>query len=124
MGNQNQKLLKAFEKEKEIDVIIRMKDRPNLNEVFSQVKGKKNRTEKITTINEHLKGKATASQKGIQQALASLEGKGQAKKKESLWIINGMTATVTKEALDELNKRDDVSEIVLDENIKFAGGYG
>lgn len=113
------KLLKALEKEEKIDVIIRMKDRPNLDKVYGQVKAKTNRTEKITTINKHLKDKANESQIGIQKALAVLEGKGKAKKKDSLWIINGLTATVTKEALDELNKRDDVAEIVLDETLSL-----
>ncbi|WP_075619147.1 carboxypeptidase regulatory-like domain-containing protein [Paenisporosarcina indica] len=118
-GESESKLLKAFEKEKEIDVIIRMKDRPNLDKVYGQVKAKTNRTENITTINKHLKEKANASQIGIQKALAVLEGKGKAKKKESLWIINGLTATVTKDALDELKKRDDVAEIVLDETLSL-----
>ncbi|WP_213367777.1 carboxypeptidase regulatory-like domain-containing protein [Mesobacillus boroniphilus] len=112
-------LLKALEKEQEIDVIIRMKDQPDLNEIYPQVKAKKNRAEKIKTIQEHLKEKANNSQKGIQQALANLETKGKAKKKSSLWIINGLTASVTKEAVDELKKREDIAEISLDETLSL-----
>jgi outer membrane protein assembly factor BamB/subtilisin family serine protease/5-hydroxyisourate hydrolase-like protein (transthyretin family) len=107
-------LLKAFKKDQEIDVIIRMKDKPDFNKIYPQVKGKKNRAEKIKTIQDHLKEKANNSQKGIKQALDTLETKGKAKKKDSLWIINGITASITKEGFEELDKRDDVAEISLD----------
>jgi outer membrane protein assembly factor BamB/subtilisin family serine protease len=112
-------LLKAFEKEQEVNVIIRMKDKPDLSQIYPQVKTKKNRSEKIKTIQDHLKDKAKISQKGIQQALTALETKGKAKQKDSLWIINGVTASVTKEALNELQKRDDIAEISLDETLSL-----
>ncbi|CAM4017072.1 carboxypeptidase regulatory-like domain-containing protein [Mesobacillus thioparans] len=112
-------LLKAFEKKQEIDVIIRMKEQPDLNKIYPQVKEKKSRAEKITSIQDHLKEKADNSQKGVKQALSALETKGKAKEKETLWIINGITASVTKEALDELKKRDDIAEISLDETLSL-----
>ncbi|WHX38711.1 carboxypeptidase regulatory-like domain-containing protein [Mesobacillus sp. AQ2] len=112
-------LLKAFEREQVIDVIIRMKDQPDLNKIYPQVKEKKNRAEKIKSIQDHLKEKADNSQKGLQQALSAMETKGKAKKKETLWIINGITASVTKEALDELKKREDIAEISLDETLSL-----
>jgi outer membrane protein assembly factor BamB/subtilisin family serine protease len=112
-------LLNAFEKEQQINVIIRMKDQPDLNEIYPQVKAKKNRAEKIKTIQAHLKEKANISQKGIQQALTALETKGKAKKKDSLWIINGITASITKDAFEELKKRDDIAEISLDETLSL-----
>ncbi|RSD25429.1 carboxypeptidase regulatory-like domain-containing protein [Mesobacillus subterraneus] len=109
----------AFGKKKEIDVIIRMKEKPDLNQVYPQVKTKKKRADKIQAVQDHLKEKASHSQKGVQNALASLETKGKAKKKESLWIINGISATITKEALEELNQRDDIAEISLDETLSL-----
>lgn len=112
-------LTKAFEKSKEVDVIIRMKDQVDLQKIYPQVKQKKNRTEKIQTIKETLTEKANNSQKGLQQALKAMESKGKAKQKSSLWIINGMSATVTKEALDELKKRDDIESITLDEVLQL-----
>lgn len=112
-------LLKAFEKKQEIDVIIRMKDTPDLNNIYPQVKATKNRTEKIITIQDHLKEKAKNSQKGIHQALDALENKGKAKKKDSLWIINGITASVTREAFEELKKREDIAGISLDETLSL-----
>lgn len=112
-------LLKAFEKEQEVNVIIRMKDKPDLTQIYPQIKAKKNRSEKIQAIHDHLKDKAKNSQKGIQQALTALESKGKAKQKDSLWIINGVTASVTKEALNELQKRDDIAEISLDETLSL-----
>jgi outer membrane protein assembly factor BamB/subtilisin family serine protease/5-hydroxyisourate hydrolase-like protein (transthyretin family) len=112
-------LLKAFQKEQNIDVIIRMKDQPDLNKIFPQVKAKKNRAEKIKTIQDHLKEKANNSQKGIKQALDVLETKGKAKKKDSLWIINGITASITKDAFEELKNRDDIAEISLDQTLSL-----
>ncbi|WP_079509181.1 carboxypeptidase regulatory-like domain-containing protein [Mesobacillus jeotgali] len=112
-------LLNAFEKEKEVDVIIRMKDEPNLQEIFPQVKAMKNRAAKINTIQDHLIEKANNSQKGIKKALDVLETKGEAKKKDSLWIINGISASLTKEALNELKKRDDIAQITLDKTLSL-----
>ncbi|MFT9599511.1 carboxypeptidase regulatory-like domain-containing protein [Mesobacillus sp.] len=112
-------LLKAFEKEQELNVIIRMNDQPDLSKIYPQVKAKKNRAEKIKAIQDHLKEKANNSQKGIQQALSALETKGKAKKKDSLWIINGITASITKEAFEELKNRDDIAEISLDETLSL-----
>ncbi|NKE06207.1 carboxypeptidase regulatory-like domain-containing protein [Mesobacillus selenatarsenatis] len=110
-------LLEAFKKDQEIDVIIRMKDKPDIHKIYPQVKGKKNRAEKIKAIQEHLKEKTANSQKGIKQALDALETKGKAKKKDSLWIINGITASITNEAFEELEKRDDVADISLDQTL-------
>ncbi|WP_226676413.1 carboxypeptidase regulatory-like domain-containing protein [Mesobacillus jeotgali] len=112
-------LLKAFEKEQELNVIIRMKDQPNLSKIYPQVKAKKNRPDKIKAIQDHLKEKANNSQKGIQQALSALETKGKAKMKDSLWIINGITASITIEAFEELKNRDDIAEISLDETLSL-----
>ncbi|MBT2692542.1 hypothetical protein [Bacillus sp. ISL-55] len=92
-------LLKAFEKEQELDVIIRMKDQPDLSKIYPQVKAKKNRVEKIKAIQDHLKEKADNSQKGIQQALSALETKGKAKKKDSLWIKMGLLLQSLKKLL-------------------------
>ena len=117
--NKEAVLLKAFEKEQKLDVIIRMKDQPDLNKIYPQLKAKKNRTEKIKTIQDHLKEKANHSQKGIQQALAALEAKGKAKKKDSIWIINGITASITKDAFEELKNREDIAEISLDETLSL-----
>ncbi|WP_197277498.1 carboxypeptidase regulatory-like domain-containing protein [Bacillus sp. FJAT-27245] len=108
-------LEEAFKKNSEVDVIIRMKDTPDLQAIYPQVKQKQNRTEKIKAIKDHLIQKANNSQKGLQQALQAMESKGKAKKKETLWIINGVSATVTKEAYEELKQRDDIAEISLDE---------
>ncbi|WP_158587461.1 carboxypeptidase regulatory-like domain-containing protein [Neobacillus notoginsengisoli] len=112
-------LQKAFEKSNEVDVIIRMKDQPDLQNIYPQVKQEKNRTEKLKAIKDHLTEKANNSQKGIQQALKAMESKGKAKQKQSLWIINGMSATVTKEALEELKKRDDIESITVDEILQL-----
>ncbi|WP_156424287.1 carboxypeptidase regulatory-like domain-containing protein [Bacillus sp. FJAT-27445] len=108
-------LQEAFEKNSEVDVIIRMKEQPDLQAIYPQMKQKNNRTEKIKAIKDHLTQKANNSQKGIQQALNAMESKGKAKKKDTLWIINGISATVTKEGFDELKQRDDIAEITLDE---------
>ncbi|ALC90883.1 hypothetical protein AM500_14640 [Bacillus sp. FJAT-18017] len=113
------KLQKAFEKNNEVNVIIRMKDKPSLQSIYPQVKQEKSRTDKINAIQNHLKQKANSSQKGIHQALTAMESKGKAKKKDSLWIINGVTATVTKDALEELKQRDDVASITLDETLSL-----
>jgi outer membrane protein assembly factor BamB/subtilisin family serine protease/5-hydroxyisourate hydrolase-like protein (transthyretin family) len=117
--DQNAVLQKAFEKQQEVNVIIRMKDKPDINKIYPQIKTKNNRTEKIKAIQKHLKEKTKNSQKGLEQALTVMEGNGKAKKKESLWIINGLTATITKEAYEELSKREDIAEITMDETLSL-----
>jgi outer membrane protein assembly factor BamB/subtilisin family serine protease len=110
-------LQQAFEKNNQVNVIIRMKDKPNIESIFPQVKMQKSRTDKIKMIQNHLKQKANNSQKAIQQALNALESKGKGKKKDSLWIINGLSATLSEEAVAELKQRDDVASITLDETL-------
>ncbi|OCA81484.1 hypothetical protein A8F94_21640 [Bacillus sp. FJAT-27225] len=112
-------LQEAFKKSNEVNVIIRMKEKPNLESIYPQMKQQKSRADKIKTIQSHLKQKANSSQKGIEQALAAMESKGKAKKKDSLWIINGLSAKVTKEAIEELKQRDDVASITLDETLSL-----
>ncbi|WLD93271.1 carboxypeptidase regulatory-like domain-containing protein [Alkalihalobacillus sp. AL-G] len=110
---------KALEKQEKVDVIIRMKERPTVKEIYPQVKAKSKRSEKIKIIKSHLEEKTQTSQKGLKQALKALEQQGKAKKKQSFWIINGLSATVSKDALEQLKKRDDIERISLDRTLQL-----
>ncbi|MGM7703193.1 carboxypeptidase regulatory-like domain-containing protein [Pseudalkalibacillus sp. Hm43] len=112
-------IIKQLKQSEKVDVIIRMKERPNIDAIFPQVKKKPSKKDKIELIKAHLQEKTNASQKALNQAMKSLEQKGKAQKKKSLWIINGMTATVTTEALEELKKRDDIERISLDRTLQL-----
>ncbi|MGP4081716.1 carboxypeptidase regulatory-like domain-containing protein [Pseudalkalibacillus sp. R45] len=111
-------ILNQLEKKEKVDVIIRMKERPDIEAIFPQVKAKKSKAEKVKLLKTHLEEKAKASQKALDKAMNSLEQKGKAKKNKSFWIINAMSATVSKDALKELQKRDDIEQITLDRVLK------
>ncbi|MFC0188633.1 carboxypeptidase regulatory-like domain-containing protein [Fictibacillus aquaticus] len=112
---EKEKIELAFKKNDKINIIIRSKERPNLTSISPKNKSFKNRKEKIQYIQQSLKNFSETTQSDLSAALNNLAKQGKAKKKDNLWIINGMTATVTEDAYKTLLARNDVDSIVLDE---------
>ncbi|MFD1020908.1 carboxypeptidase regulatory-like domain-containing protein [Thalassobacillus hwangdonensis] len=108
-----------LKKKEKVDVIIRMKDKPELDKLYPQTKSLQKRSEKLAFVKEKLEDKAEKSQSGLDKALAALEKDGKAEKKSTLWIINGAAATVDQDALNELEQREDIESITLDEVIEL-----
>ncbi|MFS0861527.1 carboxypeptidase regulatory-like domain-containing protein [Fredinandcohnia sp. 179-A 10B2 NHS] len=114
-----EKVIQQLKNEDRVDVIIRLKERPEVNDIYPKIKGLEKRSEKIKELKNHLEQKANASQKGLNLALAALEKQDKVKKKESFWIINGISASITKDALEELKQRADIESITLDETLQL-----
>ncbi|HEY4553402.1 MAG TPA: carboxypeptidase regulatory-like domain-containing protein, partial [Bacillaceae bacterium] len=107
-------VLDEIQKDDKVNVIIKMKDQPNYHALQNSAKKQKKKSERAAFVKSQLESKAKASQKGLNQALTSFEKKGKAKVKRSFWINNSVAATVDKDALAELEKRDDIESITLD----------
>jgi subtilisin family serine protease/outer membrane protein assembly factor BamB len=108
----------VLKKEKMVDVIVKLKDQPNYNSIQKEAKKKQKKSEQAAYVISQLEAKAQASQKGLKQELASLEKKGKAKVNNSFWINNSMAVTVDNEALGDLEKREDIERISLDQVIQ------
>lgn len=107
-------LIDLFAEADEVDVIIHMKDgdSASLNDFATEAL---NRTERIAKVQEHLQHAADKSQAKILKELDKLNKKEAVSNIEPLWIINGIAATVTKEAYEKLAARDDVEKILQDD---------
>src|SRR5699024_6480600 len=104
-------LIDLFDEANELDVIIHMKDADStsLNELDTE---SLNRTERIAKVQEHLQNVADKSQGKILKELDKLSKKDAVSDIQPLWIVNGIAATVTKDAYEKLLKRDDVEKIL------------
>lgn len=114
----DEKITQQLDENKPVDVIIQLKKQENFHALYKESKGK-TRAERAKLVKEALESRAKASQKGIKQALEALEKQGNAKVKKKLWINNSIVATVDQKALEELQQRDDIKEIRLDEVVKL-----
>jgi len=108
-----------LKKEKKVNVIIKMKDRLNYDSLQLNAQKKQTKKERVQEVKSSLQSKANASQKGVLASLQSLEKKGHAKFKQSLWINNSIVATIDEEALKDLEKREDIESIELDEIVQL-----
>ncbi|MGY3715109.1 carboxypeptidase regulatory-like domain-containing protein [Sutcliffiella cohnii] len=111
-----QAVYEALEEEKEVDVIVRLKGQADYNKIYADTKGKGKST-KAKEVVTSLQQNAKTSQQGIEKAIVSLEKKGKAKKKDTLWIINGITLTVSKDGLEELKNHKEIERITLDKEV-------
>lgn len=116
-GKVEQQVYQSFEKEEMVNVIIHMKDTVSAtqsNDIFAEAAKKSKREERLMLVQNHLQSIAEKSQSEVLRQLDSFSQKGQASEIKPLWIVNGIAASVTKEALDELSQRDDVEKILIE----------
>ncbi|MBI1824603.1 MAG: protease inhibitor I9 family protein [Nitrospirae bacterium] len=103
---------KTKEKDKKIPIIITFKSDPIRTHGFGQ---RLNRQE----IENELKKQANDSQSVV---LKYLKGKEQAKRVENIhssWLNNSISVKATKDVIQELGKREDLDEIVLDRPVEI-----
>ncbi|RXI97889.1 PEGA domain-containing protein [Anaerobacillus alkaliphilus] len=112
-------VLEELQKTETVDVIIRLNQKEDLEQLHKEVSKKSKREDRIKTVKGKLQQRAAASQKALSEALSALEEKGKVKQKESLWVINAITATVDQEALELLQQHEDVERITLDQVIEL-----
>ena len=108
-----------LEKDKKVNVIIKMKDKPNYDSLELNARKKQTKKERVQVVKTSLESKAEKSQKGVIASLKSLEKKGHAKFTKSLWINNSVVATIDEEALRDLENREDIESIELDEVVQL-----
>lgn len=111
-------VIEEIQKNEKVDIIVRLKDKAELDKVFMNARGKMSHEERVGMVTENLQVHAKESQKGITKAISALEEKGMAKNVEHLWVINGLSLTVDNQGLEELKKREDIERITFDAEIK------
>ncbi|MUK90198.1 S8 family serine peptidase [Ornithinibacillus sp. L9] len=114
-GKVEKGLFAAFEEEETVDVIIHMKDDSDQVSLFREAEQASNRTERIIKVQSHLQNVAEKSQTNLLKQLDDLSKKKQVENVQPLWIINGVAANVTEEALKVISERDDVEKILREE---------
>lgn len=113
-GKVEQGIYQSLESNDTVDVIIHMKE--SNNKGLSDINTKSmNRTERLTKVKAFLQDVADQSQVKLLEQLKAMAKKEQVTNIQSLWIINGVAATITEGALSKMVARDDVEEILLDE---------
>ncbi|MEC5425987.1 carboxypeptidase regulatory-like domain-containing protein [Virgibacillus sp. C22-A2] len=114
-GKVEKKILQSLEEEDTVAVIIRMKEQQDKVKMFRDAANASNRTERLEIVQERLKDVASKSQAGVLENLSMFENNGQAFKIKPLWIINGVAAELSEDALNKISQRDDVERVLLDE---------
>ncbi|PYZ96232.1 hypothetical protein CR205_17895 [Alteribacter lacisalsi] len=104
-----------------VDVLIEMRDRVDTGVAASQAvqsldknatKYEQRMTARYAVV-ETLQSTAEQTQQGLLAELEDLKNAGQVTEYESFYIVNMVSATVSKEALDQLASRDEIGSITL-----------
>lgn len=111
-------IVEKFTDAKTVDVIIRLKDKVDMNELSQSALTLDAKTDRAEYVVNSLQNKSETSQVDLLQTLDGMEAAGTVSNVKSFWVFNGVSASVTEEALDELATRDDVERITLDAEIQ------
>ncbi len=95
-------------------IIIRLEDAVDMGELSATVSALENRTARVETVVDHLKDVANASQSKLMKQLQDFESEKMVSNIQTFWVINGISATINKEALEQIAQREDVKRITLD----------
>src|SRR5699024_8825602 len=118
-GKIDTRILHTFGESETVDVIIRLAEQVEIDELHENVVGLSSKTDRGETVVNSLQSVADASQNAVLQELNSLEAEGKVSNIQQFWVFNGMAATVDQEALDLLAQRDDIEKITLDAEIQL-----
>lgn len=113
-GNIETSILEMLKEEKEVNVIIRLKNRLEIDQFIQENDQELSKEEKTSFVVERLKNHAETSQKSLMEHLMLLEKKDLVRNVQPLWIINGVAVTLTEDVLKDLSKRKDIEKITLD----------
>jgi hypothetical protein len=116
-GKVESQLMTTLESEKTVNVIIRMQETVDLNKLSTSLTSK-SKNEKAKAVVNQLQSTAKSSQADILKQLTTFEKSKNITNVQQLWVINGISATVTKDALEQLAKRKDVKSITEDIKIQ------
>ncbi|MBM7618235.1 subtilisin family serine protease/outer membrane protein assembly factor BamB/putative cell wall-binding protein [Bacillus tianshenii] len=107
-------IINELDSEGTVNVIIRLKESVDMKELSTTVSALDNKTDRVGTVIDELKGVAKVSQSKLLQQMQDLESKKMVSNIQSFWVINGLSATMNKEALETIAQREDVKRITLD----------
>jgi outer membrane protein assembly factor BamB len=113
-GKLQKEVMDTFENHNNVNIIIRLKEQANMNEVYQRGVQNKSRVERIEHVRDHLQQVAQKAQSHVLRDLEQLERMKLASNIRTFWVFNGMAATVSKEALERLLERDDIERITID----------
>ncbi len=114
-GKVEKGLFDQFADEDTVSVIIHMKDEQDQVNLFDLAGEAADREERIASVQGHLEKTAEKSQEKLLADMEELEQKQLISDIQPLWIINGIAARVTEDALKEIAERDDIEKILKEE---------
>ncbi|PYZ96231.1 hypothetical protein CR205_17890 [Alteribacter lacisalsi] len=106
-----------LDEEGTVDVIIRMAEQADYDELYEQAQGIDLHGSRVGSVVSELQTVAESSQQTLLNELEPLEEEGLIQNIQSYWVFNGMSATISGEALDYLAEREDIERITLDREI-------
>ncbi|CAG9622442.1 carboxypeptidase regulatory-like domain-containing protein [Sutcliffiella rhizosphaerae] len=109
----------SVKKDGKADVIIRLKEKPDIAKVSMSAREKVSHEERVKMVTNSLQKHANDTQKELEDFLEALEKKGMVENIEPLWIINGFTITVDETGLEELMNQELIEKITLDSIIEL-----
>lgn len=118
-GKIEQGLFDVVAEEKEVNVIIHMKDNTDQAELFELAEKAADREERIANVQGHLQEVAENAQDKLLSDLQEWEEKDQVSNVQPLWIINGIAATVRADALKALSEMDDIEKVLQEEIVEL-----
>ncbi|SHF76377.1 carboxypeptidase regulatory-like domain-containing protein [Ornithinibacillus halophilus] len=118
-GKVDKKIIQKLEEEETVNIIIRLQDSVDMNSLMEDVSNVDGKTDRGQKVINQLQKVAESKQGELKQFLSELETDNQVSNVKQFWVFNGMAATVTKDALGKIAKRDDVKLITLDVDIQL-----
>ncbi|WP_216647492.1 carboxypeptidase regulatory-like domain-containing protein [Bacillus sp. THAF10] len=116
-GKVEKDIIKELDSEGKVNVIIRLTDAVDMAELSAEVSSIDNRADRVKAVVDKLKSISLASQNKLMQQLQEFESNKMVSDIQTLWVINGLSATINKEALEVIAQREDVKRITLDREI-------
>ncbi|TYS72094.1 S8 family serine peptidase [Sutcliffiella horikoshii] len=117
-GKVESDIINELDSEGTVNVIIRLEESVDMNELSATASAIEKRPDRIETVVGKLQSVAKDSQGKLMQQLQELEKEKMVSNIQSFWVINGLSATINKEALELIALREDVKRITLDREIQ------
>ncbi|WP_377559013.1 carboxypeptidase regulatory-like domain-containing protein [Ornithinibacillus salinisoli] len=117
-GKVDTKIVNLLDESETANVIIRLKDKVDMDNLFSSLSDVNRKDDRTESVVNSLQRVADESQGNLVTQLESLEKDNKVSNIKQFWVFNGVTATISKGALDEIAQRDDVEKITLDVEIQ------
>ncbi len=105
-----------------LPVTIIMRNQANSEDLLSRMTGR-SREFRRRGVRDELKGMSRAAQERLLKYLSGMESAGKAADITSFWIVNAVSARITRDLALELSCRDDISWIGYDQKVYALTGF-